>query len=108
MKELLSKATLAHIDESQPFVVECEASDIKFSLSATLNQGGRTVAFMSRTFTGNEKYYAAAEKEATAITEAVRKWAHLLSSRYFKIVTDQRSVAFMFDSRKRTKSKTLK
>ena len=86
LKELLSKATIAHIDESQPFVVECDASDI--SLSATLNQGGRPVAFMSRTFTGSEKYYAPVEKEATAIIETVRKWAHLLSSRHFKIVTD--------------------
>ena len=36
------------------------------------------------------------EKEALAIVEAVRKWAHLLTSRRFKIVTDQRSVAFMY------------
>ena len=73
LKELLTIATLAHIDESQPFVVECDASDI--SLSATLNQGGRPVAFMSRTFTGSEKYYAPVENEATAIIEAVHKWA---------------------------------
>ena len=103
MKEPLSKATLLHIDESQPFVVECDASDI--SLSATLIQGGRPVAFMSRTFTGSEKYYAPVENEATAIIEPVRKWAHLISSRHFKIATDQCSVAFMFDSRKRTKVK---
>ena len=106
LKELLRKATLAHIDESQPFVVECDASDI--FLSATLNQGGRPVAFMSRTFTRSEKYYAPVEKEATAIIEAVSKWAHLLSSRHYKIVTDQRSVAFMFDFPNVQKSKTLK
>ena len=109
LKELLSKATLAHIDESQPFLVECDASDI--SLSDTLNQGGRPIAFMSRTFTGSEKYYAPVEKEATAIIEAVRKWAHLFSSHHFKIVTDhcdQHSVAFMFNNRKRTEVKNFK
>ena len=35
-----------------PFFVECDAS--KVAVSATLNQGGRPVAFMSRVFQGNE------------------------------------------------------
>ena len=48
------------------------------------------------------------KRKQPAIIEAVSKWAHLLSSRHYKIVTDQRSVAFMFDSRKRTKVKNAK
>ena len=63
---------------------------------------------MSRTLQGSELHYPAMEKEATSIIEAVRKWAHLLMRRQFKIITDQRSVAFMFDSRKRTKVKNNK
>ena len=65
------------IDEGIPFVVECDASET--TLSATLNQGGRPVAFMSRTLQGSEMHYPPVEKEATAIIEAVRKWEHLLA-----------------------------
>ena len=101
LKDLLSKATLSSIDESCPFVVESDASDV--AVSATLNQRGRPVAFMSRMLSGSEKHYHPVEKEATAVIEAIRKWSHLLCGKHFKIITDQRSVSFMFDSRKKTK-----
>ena len=78
------------------------------AISATLNQSGRPVAFMSRTFQGSEVHYPAVEKEATAIVEAVRKWSHLLSRQHFTLITDQRSIAFMLDNRKRTKIKNNK
>jgi hypothetical protein len=106
LKKELEGATLHSIDETLPFVVESDASDV--ALSATLNQGGRPVAFISRTLQGSELHYPAVEKEAMAIIEAVRKWRHFLAGRHFTLKTDQRSVAFMFDSRKRTKIKNNK
>ena len=40
--------SVAHsIDENLPFTVETDAAD--FAIAATLNQGGRLVAFFSRT-----------------------------------------------------------
>ena len=48
------------------------------------------------------------EKEALAIVEAVRKWAHLLTGRCFKIVTDQRSVTFMYNNENHGKIKNDK
>ena len=94
LQKELENAALQHIDESLPFVVECDASEV--ALSATLNQAG------------SELHYPAVEKEAMAIVEAVRKWQHFLARRHFTLKTDQRSVAFMFDSRKRTKIKNNK
>ena len=63
---------------------------------------------MSRTLQGSELLYPAVEKEATAIIKAVRKWRHLLIRQHFHLVTDQKSVAFMLDARKRTKIKNNK
>ena len=103
LKNSISKAALQTIDESLPFTVECDASDV--AVSATLNQNGRPVAFMSRSLSGPELSYPAIEKEATAIIESVRKWEHLLLRQKFTLITDQRSVAFMMDARRRTKIK---
>ena len=77
IKKEIALASLQSIDESIPFVVECDASEV--AISATLNQGGRPRAFMSRSFQGSELHYPAVEKKATAIIEAARKWNHLLS-----------------------------
>ena len=38
----------------------------------------------------------------------MRKWGHYLYSRPFTLITDQRSLAFMFDQRNRGKSKNSK
>ena len=47
LKTKLVKAPLRLVDESLPLIVECDTSDL--ALSATLNQGSRRAAFMSRT-----------------------------------------------------------
>ena len=100
------EVALQSIEKNMPFVFKFDTSDV--AVLATLNQRGRPVAFMSRTLHGSELYYLAAEKEATAIIEAVRKWTHLLSQQHFTLVTDHRSVLFMLDNRKRTKIKNNK
>nr|XP_047144748.1 uncharacterized protein LOC124818233 [Hydra vulgaris] len=106
LKRELYAATLSSIDERLPFVVECDAPDV--AVSATLNQNGRPVAVMSRTLGKSEINYSSVEKEAVAIIEAARKWQHLLLRNQFKLITDQRSEAFMFDNRKKTKIKNRK
>ena len=98
IKQELELATLKPIDESLPFKVECDASD--GAISAALNQSGRPVAFMSKTLQGSELKYHIIEEEVMAIVEAVRKWSHYLTCQHFTLITDQRSVAFMFSNEK--------
>ena len=88
------------------YEVECDASES--TISATLNQVGIPVAFMSRTLQGSELHYPAVEKDATAIIEVVRKWSDFLLRREIHLITDQRTVAFMLDKRKHTQIKNNK
>ena len=106
LKEELSRAALQAIDESIPFQVECDASND--AISGILSQGGRPVAFMSKTLHGSEKGYHIIEKEALAIVESVRRWNHYLSRSKFKLITDARSLSFIYNNRRRTKVKNAK
>ena len=94
------------IEPGIPLVVETDASDL--AIAATLNQNGRPVAFFSRTLTQPEKRHSAVEKEACAIVESLRKWRHYLMGSHFKLITDQRSIAFMFDRSQKGKIKNEK
>ncbi|XP_059799785.1 uncharacterized protein LOC132377519 [Hypanus sabinus] len=89
-----------------PFQVESDASDL--ALAATLNQAGRPVAFFSRTLQGPEIWHPTVEKEAQAIEEAIRHWRHYLTGKRLTLLTDQRSVAFMFSNQQRGKIKNDK
>ena len=95
LKQELASATLQRIDENVPFTVETDASD--FAIAAILNQGGRPVAFFSRSLTSNELAHPAVEKEACSIVEALRKWSHYLQGKHFTIVTDQEAVSYIFN-----------
>jgi hypothetical protein len=106
LKKSIEKAVVTAIDESIPFEVETDASDV--ALAATHNQNGRTVAFFSRTLQGSELKHAAVEKEAQAIIEAVRHWRHFLTGRHFTLKTDQKSVSYMFDVQHKGKIKNDK
>jgi len=102
----LGNASLGVIQAGVPFELGTDASDN--AIAAVLFQGGRPVAFISRTPSHCEKRYPAVEKEATAVIEAVCKWQHFLKGRYFTIVTDQEAISFMFDQRHHGKIKNTK
>ena len=106
LKKDIKQAVMCCIDESLPFTLECDASD--HAIAATLNQKGKPVAFFTRSLQPSELKYPSVEKEAMAIMESVRKWRHLLAPRRFTIVTDQRSISFMFNNQERRKIKNDK
>ena len=106
LKNEIANAMVATVDPGVPLVLETDASDV--AIAATLTQKGRPVAFFSRTLSHSEQRHSSVEKEAYAIIEAVRKWRHYLIGTHFLLVTDQRSVAFMYDKNHRGKIKNDK
>ena len=106
LKNIIAKAVVSAIDESVPFEVETDASDV--ALAATLNQNGRPVAFYSRTLQGSELKHSAVEKEAQAIVESIRHWRHFLTGSHFTLRTDQKSVSYMFNQQHKGKIKNDK
>ena len=102
----IENSVVASIDETIPFEVETDASDI--ALSGVLNQAGRPVAFFSRTLHGSELGHPAIEKEAAAIIESVKYWRHYLSGRHFTMKTDQQSVSYMFEKKHKSRIKNDK
>ena len=106
LKKDLTSATLRVIDEKLPFVIETDASEN--AISASLNQENRPVAFFSRKLNKNKISHSSVEKEASAIVEAVRKWAQFLSGRHFTVITHQQSVSFMYSARNHGKIKSNK
>ena len=90
----ISMAARGRIYHDKPLCIETDASDE--AIAAILSQDNKPVAFFSRPLNDTEKKHCSLEKEAYAIIEAIRKWSHLLLGRRFTIITDQRSVSFMF------------
>ena len=82
------------ISDEIPFTVETDASE--YAIAAVLTQSDRPVAFFSRSLNISEKRHSPVEMEACAIVEALRYWRHFLVGRRFTVITDQKSVAYIF------------
>ena len=106
VKKDIEGACLTSVREGIPFTVECDASE--HTVAATINQGGKPVAFYSRTLSSSERKYPIVEKEAVAIMDAVKKWKHYLYGRKFLLITDQRAVAFVYNPQRTGKIKNMK
>ena len=93
LKKEIEECVVCVIDESLPFTIETDASEQ--AIVATLNQGG----FSSLSLQKSELHHHPVENEAYAIVEALRHWKHYLLAKNFTLITDQKSVSFMFDSK---------
>ncbi|XP_026315169.1 uncharacterized protein K02A2.6-like [Hyposmocoma kahamanoa] len=106
LKSDIAKSSIHAIDHNAPLTVETDASD--HSIAATLSQASRPVAFFSRMLNKSEHNHSAIEKEAYAIVESLKKWRHFLIGKPFRLITDQRSVSFMFNNKLTSKIKNEK
>ena len=69
LKKDIELSVVCTIDESLPFELETDASDN--ALAGVLNQGGRPVAFFSKSLSGSELGHPPVEKEACAIGNTI-------------------------------------
>ena len=89
LKDMICKdQILAFYDVSKPVVIQCDASTE--GLGATLLQGGRPVASVSRSLTKAEKNYVALELECLAIAFACSKFDQYIYGKKVKVETDHK------------------
>jgi len=96
LKKNLVKSSLASPDLHDNLTIETDASD--YALGGVLSQKGRPVAFFSRSLSDSERRQSIIEKEAAAITECCKRWRHLIKAvPSCSVVTDQKSVSYLFN-----------
>ena len=105
LKEEIGKAMLSIPEKGYPLIMTTDASGT--AIGGTLSQNDRPVAFFSRSLSPSEMRQSSVEREAMAIIECCRKWAHFIRSFRTVIQTDQKAVSFIF-SRNKSKIKNEK
>ncbi|MCO5556306.1 hypothetical protein L7F22_009853 [Adiantum nelumboides] len=81
-------------EESKEFEVVTDASGL--ALGGVLTQEGRRVAYTSRKLKDHERNYPTHDLELLAVIHALKLWRHYLLSRKFQLVTDHKSLKWIF------------
>uniref|UniRef100_A0A8C5PEH0 Gypsy retrotransposon integrase-like protein 1 n=1 Tax=Leptobrachium leishanense TaxID=445787 RepID=A0A8C5PEH0_9ANUR len=103
-KELIrSSRVLVHYDLSKPLSIACDASP--YGLGAVLSHSmpdgtDRPVAFASRSLTPAERNYSQIDKEALAITWALKKFHFYIYGGSFTLLTDHKPLLAIFNPTK--------
>ena len=99
LKEVIAKKPVLILpDPTREFVVETDASSL--STGAVLNQKVdgeiRPVAFTSKKLNDYESKYPPRQLELLGIIHALEKWRHFLLGQKFKLLTDHKSLEYLF------------
>ena len=94
---MINLPTLAVPNFEELFVIESDASGK--GIGAILMQQGRPLAYMSKALSERAQKKSVYERELMAIVLAIHKWRPYLLGRHFVVLTDQRSLKFLFDQR---------
>lgn len=92
--------TLALLDFSIPFTIECDASGE--AIGAVLMQKGSPLAFFSHALKGRARGMSAYKREYFALVLAVQKWKpylFYLLGRHFLVKTNQQNLKYLLDQK---------
>ena len=92
---------LALPDFTQPFVLECDASEE--GIRVVLMQNHHPIAFQSRKLKEYERLYSIYDKEMLAIMHALAKFRQYLVGNRFKVKTDHNSLRFFLEQKELNK-----
>lgn len=95
---LVSAPILMNPDFSHPFTIESDASDnaVGAALVQTIEGNTRVVAYFSKKLSSTQKRYASVEKECLGVLLAIEHFRHFVEGTKFKVVTDARSLLWLF------------
>ena len=95
LKRIVTSAPCLKLpDFSKEFEAVTDASGT--ALGGVLVQEGRPIAFTSRKLKSYEGNYATHDLELLAVIHALKIWRHYLLGRRFKLVTDHKSLKWIF------------
>jgi hypothetical protein len=98
-EHLISSPILAFPDFSLPFKLVGDASLVGVGSALVQSQNGREVVigYTSRTLNKAERNYSTTERECLAIINGCRVFRPYLHGKQFQVVTDHRSLQWLFD-----------
>ena len=89
VKEAITTAPVfAYYDPGKPLTLENDACE--YGIGSALLQGGKPIAFASRSLSDSERRYAQIEKEMLTVTYGLEKFHHYTFGRQVFVVTDHK------------------
>jgi transposase InsO family protein len=95
VEAVTSKPVLCSPVWDEPFVLETDASDV--AIAGVLMQGGRPIAYASRSLSPAEKNYTPMDRECLAIIEYTRYFDYYFEGTDWSVLTDNQPIKHIFD-----------
>lgn len=95
---LVSAPILGNPDFSRTFTIESDASDnaVGAALVQEFEDGPRVIGYFSKKLSSTQRKYASVEKECLGVLLAINHFRHFIEGSRFKVVTDARSLLWLF------------
>ncbi|XP_053698701.1 uncharacterized protein LOC128745649 [Sabethes cyaneus] len=95
---LVSAPILGNPDFSLPFSIESDASDNAVGAALIQRQDNvpQVIAYFSKKLSSTQRKYASVEKECLGVLLAIEHFRHYVEGTRFKVVTDARSLLWLF------------